>query len=72
MSESKCDNRATSTNRIFNPRCYNNIAVNKVTIHYDKLSNEEDELILCKDCTTNLKKQARKHKYTVKVKKLKD
>ena len=71
MSKSKkCDNRATNINRIFYPRCYNNNAVNEVTIHYDKLSNEEDQLILCKECTINLQKDAKKYNYMVRVKKL--
>jgi len=63
----RCENASTTGSNIGIPQCFNNIAKFKVVVKYD---GEEDTLYLCQDCMETLRKDARKHGYSVSKNKL--
>jgi hypothetical protein len=60
-----CD-RAASFGSPSHPFCLKNPATKKVTVHHGEYAKPE-YLVLCNECAEGLKKDVRKHGYTMKV-----
>lgn len=67
-----CENSFRSGNYGFNPKCFDGKVEFELSVFYDKyLSENSDHLLLCKECTELIKKDARRHGYKVKIQKRK-
>lgn len=67
-----CDNSAKRGRGIsLDPKCYDGKREYECTVYYDEHGIETSTIVLCSECTKNLKKDCRKHKYRFKSKKVK-
>lgn len=67
-----CDNSTKRGRGIsLDPRCYDGGREYECTVSYDEHGIETDTMILCSECTRNLRKDSRKHKYRFTSKKVK-
>jgi len=60
-----CQNSSNSGNYPHSPQCYRGIVENKVDVFYNDSNTDMDSLLLCKECSKSIKKQARRYGYRV-------
>ena len=71
-----CENssRGTASSAVVTPQCYGNESTHEVKVIYSEdhfgCRADEDILHLCLSCAERVKKDARRHGYAVKVKRI--
>jgi len=65
-----CDNASRRGSGCFNPQCCDGKREYRCTVIYNQGMYDSDTLVLCAECTENLKREARKHGYKFKSKRL--
>jgi hypothetical protein len=63
-----CENSSSRATQIGIPQCFMNTATTIITVHYHEL--ESDTLLLCNECAKHLRKDARRHGYKIRSKKI--
>lgn len=65
-----CENSSTLTNNIIYPKCVDGKKEYEVTIKYNDV--EKDTLHLCAKCMVAVKRDAMRHGYSVRTKRMKE